>query len=143
MLGHFFDLLDTLFSVSGLFQSGSGSSRLSSERKSLNYDDKLQKKEFKRSKYFTEKASAVALLLAAFSFFIVFKDPLPVQNYTPTLVVASLIGAGISFLVFFVLHVLKLYYFKTLFKLLFFSCSVIIFIISAILYVYFKSGWFI
>lgn len=143
MLGDFFDLLDTLFSVSGLFQSGSASSRLSSDRKSLNYDDKLQKKEFKRSKYFTEKASAVALLLAAFSFFIVFKDPLPIQNYTQTLVVASLIGTGISLIVFFILHVLELYYFKTLFKLLLFSCSVIAFFVSAVLYIYFRSGFFI
>ncbi len=143
MLGHFFDLLDTLFSVSGLFQSGSGSSHLSSKRKSMNYDDKLQKKEFKKSKYFTEKASAVALLLAAFSFFIVFKDPLPIQNYTQTLVVASLIGTGISLIVFFILHVLELYYFKTLFKLLLFSCSVIAFFVSAVLYIYFRSGFFI
>ncbi|WP_343643177.1 branched-chain amino acid ABC transporter substrate-binding protein [Chryseobacterium sp.] len=109
----------------------------------MNYDDKLQKKEFKKSKYFTEKASAVALLLAAFSFFIVFKDPLPIQNYTQTLVVASLIGTGISLIVFFILHVLELYYFKTLFKLLLFSCSVIAFFVSAVLYIYFRSGFFI
>ncbi len=143
MLGGLFDLLDTLFSVSGLFQSGSGSSRSSSDRKSLNYDEKPQKKEFKRSKYFTEKVSAVAFVLAAFSFFIVFKDPLPAQNYTQTLVITSLIGIGISCIVFFILHVLELYYFKTLFKLILFSCSVIVFLISAVLYIYFRSGLFI
>ena len=143
MLGDFFDLLDTLFSVSGLFQSGSGSSSSSSDRKSLNYDEKPQKKESKRSKYFTEKVSAIALVLATFSFFIVFKDPLPAQNYTQTLVVASLIGTGISLIVFFILHVLELYYFKTLFKLILFSCSVIVFLISTVLYIYFRSGFFI
>lgn len=143
MLGNFFDLLDTLFSVSGLFQSGSESSCSSSDRKSLNYDEKPQKKESKRSKYFTEKVSAVALVLAVFSFFIVFKDPLPVQNYIQTLVVASLIGTGISLIVFFILHVLELYYFKTLFNLILFSCSVIVFFISAVLYIYFRSGFFI
>lgn len=143
MLGDFFDLLDTLFSVSGLFQSGSESSFSSSDRKSLNYDEKPQKKEFERSKYFTEKVSALALVLAAFSFFMVFKDPLPAQNYTQTLVVASLIGTGISFVVFFILYVLELYYFKTLFKLILFSCSVIVFFISAVLYIYFRSGFFI
>ncbi|PXW13713.1 hypothetical protein C8D70_108118 [Chryseobacterium sp. CBTAP 102] len=143
MLGDFFDLLDTLFSVSGLFQSGSESSRSKADRKSLHYDEKPQKKESKRSKYFTEKVSAVALVLAAFSFFIVFKDTLPVQNYTQTLIIASLIGTGISLIVFFILHVLELYYFKTLFKLILFSCSVIVFFISAILYIYFRSGFFI
>ncbi len=143
MSWNFFDLLDTLFSVSGLFQSGSTSSRLSSDRKSLNYDEKPQKKESKRSKYFTEKVSALALVLATFSFFIVFKDPLPVQNYAQTLVVASLIGTGISLIVFFILYVLELYYFKTLFKLLLFSCSVIAFFVSAVLYIYFRSGFFI
>ncbi|WP_277115446.1 branched-chain amino acid ABC transporter substrate-binding protein [Chryseobacterium sp.] len=143
MLGDFFDLLDTLFSVSGLFQSGSESSRSKADRKSLHYDEKPQKKESKRSRYFTEKVSAVALVLAAFSFFIVFKDPLPAQNYTQTLVIASLIGTGISLIVFFILHVLELYYFKTLFKLILFSCSVIVFFISAVLYIYFRSGFFI
>lgn len=143
MLRDFLGLLDTLFSVSGLFQSGSGSSSSGSDRKSLNYDEKPQKKESKRSKYFTEKVSAIALVLATFSFFIVFKDPLPAQNYTQTLVVASLIGTGISLIVFFILHVLELYYFKTLFKLILFSCSVIAFFISAVLYIYFRSGFFI
>jgi hypothetical protein len=144
MIGDFFEVLDTLFSISGLLNFGSGSSsRSNSDRKSLNYDEKPQKKESKKSKYFTEKVSAIALVLAAFSFFIVFKDPLPEQNYTQTLVVASLIGVSISFLMFFVLHVLELYYFKTLFKLLLFSCSVIAFFISVVMYIYFKSGLFI
>lgn len=143
MLGDFFEVLNTLFSVSGLLGSGSGSSRSTTDRKSLNYDERPEKKESKRSRYFTEKVSAVVLAFAAFWLFIVFKDPLVVQDYTQTLVVASLIGIGISLLVFFVLYVLGFYYFKTFFKLLLFSCSVIIFVISTILYVYFKSGWFI
>ncbi|WP_079240998.1 branched-chain amino acid ABC transporter substrate-binding protein [Chryseobacterium indologenes] len=137
------DLLGIIADALGLLSSGLGSSSSTSDRKSLNYDEKPLKKESKRSKYFTEKVSAVALVLAAFGLFIVFKDPLPVQHYTQTLVVACLIGTAISLLVFFVLYVLELYYFKTLFELLFFSCSVIIFFISVILYVYFKSGWFI
>lgn len=139
----FLDLLGIIVDALGLLSSGSGSSSSTSDRKSLNYNEKPLKKEPKRSKYFTEKVSAVALVLAAFGLFIVFKDPLPVQNYTQTLIVASLIGIGISLLVFFVLYVLELYYFKTLFKLLFFSFSVIIFFISAVLCAYFKSGWFI
>ncbi len=137
------DLLGIIVDALGLLSSGLGPSSSTSDRMSLNYDEKPLKKESKRSKYFTEKVSTVVLVLAALGLFIVFKDPLPVQNYTQTLIVASLIGIGISLLVFFVLYVLELYYFKTLFKLLLFSCSVIIFFISVVLYGYFKSGWFI
>jgi glucan phosphoethanolaminetransferase (alkaline phosphatase superfamily) len=140
MAWNFLDGLDIIANVLELFGSDS---RSTSDRKNLNYDEKPQQKSSGRSKYFTEKVSAVVLVLAALGLFIVFKDPLPVQNYTQTLIVASLIGIGISLLVFFVLYVLELYYFKTLFKLLLFSCSVIIFFISVVLYGYFKSGWFI
>ncbi|GEJ47488.1 MULTISPECIES: branched-chain amino acid ABC transporter substrate-binding protein [unclassified Chryseobacterium] len=141
MSWNFLDVLDVVVDVLELFSSGSGSS--SSDRESLNYDERLQKKESKKSRYFTEKVSAVALALSAFCFFIVFKDPLPSYNYVQTLVVTSLIGTGISFLIFFVLYVMELYYFKTLFKLLLFSCSVIAFFISAVMYIYFKSGLFV
>ena len=142
MLGDFFEVLDTLFSISGLLNSGSVSSRSKADRKSLNYNEEPQKKESKRSKYFTEKVSAVLIILAAFSFLIVFKDPLPAQNYTQTFV-TSLIGIGISFVLFFTLHVMELYYFKSIFKLLLFSCSVMGFFISVVMYIYFRSGLFI
>ncbi|WP_343687273.1 branched-chain amino acid ABC transporter substrate-binding protein [Chryseobacterium gleum] len=144
MSWNFLDVFDIIVDALELFSSGSGSSGSTSpEKKSLNYDEKPQKKEPKKFRYFTEKISVVALVLAAFWLFIVFKDPLPIQNYTKILVIASLIGVGISLLVFFVLYVLELYYFKTLFNLLFFNCSIIIFFISAVIYAYFKSGLFI
>ncbi|TZF95157.1 branched-chain amino acid ABC transporter substrate-binding protein [Chryseobacterium panacisoli] len=142
MAWNFLDGLDIIVDVLELFGSGSGS-RSTSDRKSLNYDEKPQKKSSKRSKYFTEKVSTVFIVLAAFSFFIVFKDSLPAQNYTQTLVVTSLIGIGISFVLFFILHVMEFYYFKNIFKLLLFSCSVIVFFISVAMYIYFRSGWFI
>ncbi|MBP1165014.1 putative membrane protein [Chryseobacterium sp. PvR013] len=140
MSWNFLDVFDVV--LNGLELLGSGS-RSTSDRKGLNYDEKPGKKESKRSGYFTEKVSAVLIVLAAFSFFIVFKDPLPVENYTQTLVVTSLIGVGISFVVFFILHVMGLYYFKSIFKLLLFSCSVMGFFISVVMYIYFRSGWFI
>jgi heme/copper-type cytochrome/quinol oxidase subunit 4 len=142
MAWNFLDGLDIIVDVLELFGSGSGS-RSTSDRKSLNYDKKPQKKSSKRYKYFTEKVSAVFIILTAFSFFIVFKDPLPAQNYTQTLVVTSLIGVGISFVLFFILHVIEFYYFKNISKLLLFSCSVIVFFISVVMYIYFRSGWFI
>ncbi|AZB35937.1 branched-chain amino acid ABC transporter substrate-binding protein [Chryseobacterium bernardetii] len=144
MSWNFLDVFDIIVDALELFSSGSGSSGSTSpDKKSLNYNEKPQKRESKEKRYFTEKVSTVALALAVFWLFIVFKDPLPVQNYKQILVVASLIGIGISLLVFFVLHVLELYYFKTLFNLLFFSCSIIIFFISAVIYAYFKSRLFI
>lgn len=140
MAWNFLDGLDIIVDVLELLVSGS---RSTSDRTSLNYDEKSQKKESKKSKYFTEKVSAVFIVLAAFSFFIVFKDPLPAENYIQTLVVTSLIGVVISFVIFFILHVMELYYFKNIIKLLLFSCSVITFFISVIMYIYFRSGWFI
>lgn len=144
MFWKLFDVLGFIFDVLDIFSSDFGlGSRLSSDRKSLNYDEKPQKKESGRSKYFTEKISAALIAVSAFFFLMVFKDPLPVENDTQTLVVASLIGVGISFLIFFVLYVMELYYFKNIFKLLLFSSSVIAFFISVVLYIYFKSGWFV
>lgn len=144
MFWKLFDVLGFIFDVLDIFSSDFGLGfRLSSDRKSLNYDEKPQKKESGRSKYFTEKISATLIAVSAFFFLMVFKDPLPVENNTQTLVIASLIGVGISFLIFFVLYVMELYYFKNIFKLLLFSSSVIAFFISAVLYIYFKSGWFV
>ncbi|WP_185287321.1 branched-chain amino acid ABC transporter substrate-binding protein [Chryseobacterium lactis] len=144
MFWKLFDVLGFIFDVMDVFSSDFGlGSRLSSDTKSLNYDEKPQKKESGRSKYFTEKISAALIAVSAFFFLMVFKDPLPVENDTQTLVVASLIGVGISFLIFFVLYVMELYYFKNIFKLLLFSSSVIAFFISVVLFIYFKSGWFV
>lgn len=139
VFGFIFDVVELLSS-----NSGSGSRfRSASDRKSLNYDEKPQKKESKRSQYFTEKVSAISIATVALSFFMVFKDPLPAENYIQTLVVASILGLGIAFLLFFILYVMELYYFINLFKLLIFSSSVIAFCVSMVLYIYFKSGIFI
>lgn len=144
MFWKLFDVLGFIFDVLDIFSSDFGlGSRLSSDRKSLNYDEKPQKRKSGRSKYFTEKISTGFIAVSAFFFLMVFKDPLPVENNTQTLVIASLIGVGISFLIFFVLYVMELYYFKNIFKLLLFSSSVIAFFISVVLYIYFKSGWFV
>ncbi|WP_312299823.1 branched-chain amino acid ABC transporter substrate-binding protein [Chryseobacterium sp.] len=140
------DVFGFIFDVVELLSSNSGSGarfHSKSDLKSLNYDEKPQKKDSKRSQYFTEKLSVIFIAVAALSFFMVFKDPLPEENYIQTIVVASIIGLGIAFLLFFILHVMELYYFKNLFKLLLFSSSVIAFCISVVLCIYFKSGIFI
>lgn len=131
------DLLETLgnlLDVVNLFSSNSSS-------RGLHYNDKPAKK--KKSKYYTEKVSSCFIAVAGILLFFVFKDLLPAENYTQTLLVASLIGTAGSGLLFFLLSVLNLYYFKNFFKLLLFSGSVILFFISLVLCVYFRSGLFV
>lgn len=102
-----------------------------------------RKKSKKQDKYFTEKVSAGFILAAVVLFFIVFHKPLPVGDQTTALIAASLIGTAISALLFFLLNLMELYYFKSIFKLLIFSCSVIAFFIALVMFVYYKSGVFI
>jgi hypothetical protein len=124
---NFLDILDIVFDALELFGSNSSSD--------LSYHEKPKK-------YFTEKLSAVFLFSSGVLFFFVFKDPLSFEKYVQTLIVASLIGVAISFLLFFVLHSLEKYYFKSVFQWLFFSVSILSFFISLVLWVYFKSGIF-
>lgn len=125
---NFLDILDIVFDALELFGSNSSSD--------LSYHEKPKK-------VFYRKVSAVFLFSSAVLFFFVFKDPLPFEKYVQTLIVASLIGVTISFLLFFVLHSLEKYYFKSVFQWLFFSVSVMSFFISLVLWIYFKSGLFV
>ncbi len=104
---------------------------------------RARKKSKKEDKYFTEKVSAGFMLASVVLFFIVFHKPLPIGDQTTALMVSSLIGTAISALLFFLLNLMELYYFKSIFKLLFFSCSVIAFFIALVMCVYYKSGVFI
>ncbi|MBB6369331.1 branched-chain amino acid ABC transporter substrate-binding protein [Chryseobacterium shigense] len=129
------DFLGNLLNVLDLFTVSSSSSE------SISYDDKPTVK--KKTKYFTEKASAGFMLVAAVLSFFVFKAPLPEKDYFQTLIVISIIGIAVSAILFFILHILELYYFKNLFKLLLFSISVILFFISLAAFIYFRSGLFL
>ncbi|WP_336687109.1 branched-chain amino acid ABC transporter substrate-binding protein [Chryseobacterium bernardetii] len=113
--------------------SGSSSMRVSGS----------SKKSKKEDKYFTEKVSAGFILASVVLFFVVFHKPLPVGDQTTALIVASLIGTAISALLFFLLNLMELYYFKSIFKLLLFSCSVIAFFVALVMYIYYKLGIFI
>ncbi|AZA60646.1 hypothetical protein EG340_06155 [Chryseobacterium indoltheticum] len=81
-------------------------------------------------------------LIASILYFIVFKDPLPEENFVQTLLICILIGFLISFVLFFSLYQLGIFYFKSLFKFIFFSGSVILLLISFVLFMYYKSGIF-
>lgn len=121
--------MDIISSVS----SGSSSMRVSGS----------SKKSKKEDKYFTEKVSAGFILASVVLFFVVFHKPLPVGDQTTALIVASLIGTAISALLFFLLNLMELYYFKSIFKLLLFSCSVIAFFVTLVMCIYYKLGIFI
>jgi hypothetical protein len=131
---NFFDGLGDILNGLDLLLNSSSSLR-------MNCNKKAEKK--KKTKYFTEKVSASFIVAAVVLLFFVFKDPLPEENYLQTLIIISLIGIAISGVLFFLLYVLELYYFKSLFKLLLFSGSVILFFISLVSFIYFKSGLFL
>lgn len=130
----FLDIFDFISNLLNLFSGGSSSS-------DSGFDRKPQKK--RKTKYAIEKISVSFLLISLVLLFFVFKDPLPIQNFVQTIVVASCIGLAISLLFFFVLNVFELYYFKSLFQLLLFSCSTILLFISIVFCIYFESGIFI
>jgi hypothetical protein len=128
------DFLDVIGFISDIISIGPASSDSVP-------DDEIPKKD-KKVKYLTEKASAACMTAASVLLFFVFKDPLPTENYSQTIIVASLIGIALSGISFFILYVLELYYFKSLFRLLLFSGSVILFFISFTLWIYYRSGVF-
>lgn len=102
----------------------------------------VSKKPSKKSKYTTELWSGSFLAMASILYFIVFKDLLPEENHLQTVLICILIGFAISFILFFSLYHLGLFYFKSLSKLIFFSSSVILLMISFVLFMYYKSGIF-
>ncbi len=124
------DLLDMFFNALNLLDTGSGN-RFCVRSKS------------KKARYIIEKISSGFIVIACTLLFFVFRDPLPPENLIQTVIVASVIGLSLSFLLFFVLYISELYYFKNLFQLLLFSCSVIISLISIVLWIYFRSGVFV
>ncbi|AZB30095.1 MULTISPECIES: hypothetical protein [Chryseobacterium] len=103
----------------------------------------VTKKSSKKSKYTTELWGGSFLLIASILYFIVFKDSLPKENYVQTVLICTLIGFLISFVLFFSLYQLGLFYFKSLFKFIFFNGSVILLVISFVLFMYYKSGVFL
>ena len=96
----FFKGLEIIGDLLNLFSS-------SSETLSFNEKNKSEKK----SKYKVELWSGGFVLLASILFFIIFRNSLPEDNYWQTLIICSLIGFVISFILFFILYHLGLYYF--------------------------------
>lgn len=97
----------------------------------------------KKTKYLTEKISTVLLLFSSVLLFFVFKNPLPTENHTQTLIVGSLIGLAIAMVFFLILYLSEKYYFRNVFQWLFFSSSLVLFCVSIVFCIYFKSGLFI
>lgn len=100
------------------------------------------KKFRKKSKYTVELWSGGFFIIASILFLIVFKNPLPDKDFIQTILVCILIGLVLSFVVFFSLFHLGLYYFRSVFEFLLFSGTFILLMIALVLYVYFKSNLF-
>lgn len=130
----FLDIFDILTDVLDLL----GNTSTSAE---TGYGQKARVK--KKTKYLTEKISTVLLLFSSVLLFFVFKNPLPAENHTQTLIIGSLTGLAISLIFFFILYLLQKYYFKNVFQWLYFSSSFVMFCISMVFCIYFKSGIFI
>lgn len=130
-----FDFLDGLAVLAEFLSFGSSSKSSSDSEKNT--------KPSKKSKYTTELWSGSFLVIASILYFIVFKDPFPEENYIQSVLICSLIGFAISFILFFSLYHLGLFYFQSLFKLIFFSSSVILLMISFVLFIYYKSEIFL
>lgn len=125
-----FDFLDGLGFLADLLSADF------SFKSSTNSDN--ERKYSKKSKYITELWSGSFLVMASILCFVVFNDSLPQENYVQTLLVCILIGFAVSFIIFFVLYHLELYYFKSLSKLLLFSFSFVCLMIALVLVAYFK-----
>jgi hypothetical protein len=126
----FFDLLDTCGNALDLLSnSSSGATKFTRNKK-------------KKTKYVTEKISAVLYLFSAVFFFLVFRNPPASDTYVQSVVVASILGFAVSLVIFFILNVLEIYHFRSVFQWLFFSLSLVSFCISFVLWIYFKSGIF-
>ncbi|MBM7420999.1 MULTISPECIES: branched-chain amino acid ABC transporter substrate-binding protein [Chryseobacterium] len=130
-----FDFLDGLAVLAEFLSFGSSSKSSSDSEKNT--------KSSKKSKYTTELWSGSFLVIASILYFIVLKDPFPEENYIQSVLICTLIGFAISFILFFSLYHLGLFYFKSLFKLILFSSSVILLVISFVLFMYYQSGIFL
>lgn len=130
-----FDLFDGL-EVLVEFLSFGSSSKSSS-------DSEKNKKSSKKSKCTTELWIGSFLVIASILYFIVFKNSLPEEDYVQTVLICILIGFAISFILFFSLYHLGIFYFKSLFKLILFSSSVILLVISFVFFMYYQSGIFL
>ncbi|WP_228442119.1 branched-chain amino acid ABC transporter substrate-binding protein [Chryseobacterium nematophagum] len=125
---NFLEILSNIVEVVDLFTTNSSSARPSYNKK---------------TKYLVEKISFTCLAISAIMLGIVFKNSLPEENLSQTIIVILLMGIFVACLLFFVLYVLELYYFKNIFQCLFFSGSIIILLISSLFFIYFKSGLFL
>lgn len=104
------------------------------------YDQKPKKE--KKFRYAMEWISSGLTLTGSLLLFIVLKDPLPVQYPFQAIVIATLIGIFMASICCFALYTLVLFYFNSLFSMVFFCCSLIFFSTALVLCLYFKSGLF-
>ena len=125
-----FDFLDGLGLFGDLLDLGSSSSSSAT----LQQDKKPRKK----LKYKIELWSGSFLLIASILCFFLYKEPLPKENLLQTILLCVVAGFVLSFVVFFALYHLNLFYFKSVGEFLLFTVSFLLFAVSVVLMVYFN-----
>lgn len=103
-------------------------------------DEKLRRR--KKSKYKTEWVSIALTFIGSVILFSILKEPLPVQYPVQTIIIAALIAVFMSSVFCLGLYFLKSFYFRSVFSMLLFCCSLILFSTALVLWMYFKSGLF-
>lgn len=130
MSWNIFDAIEAVFDLLNLLDSPS-------------WRKEQKSKKIKSSKYKLEWTSAGLIFTGSVLLFFIFKEPLPVQYPFQTLFVGILIGIFIASLCCFVMHILTVFYFRSLFSMIFFCVSLILFSSASVLFLYFKSGLFL
>ncbi|ASK32450.1 branched-chain amino acid ABC transporter substrate-binding protein [Chryseobacterium sp. T16E-39] len=131
MSWNIFDTVDIVLEVLDGLSGSSATPRSDIARKS---------EKRKRYKYNVECMSAGMAFISSVILFSILKDPLPVQHPVQTIVIIASIGVFISSVICLGLYFVTLFYFRNIFSMLFFCCSLILFSTSMVLWMYFKSG---
>ncbi len=122
-----FDFLDGINFLTDLLSLNFSGSSVNN-----NDDSKRSAKKWKSGTLFW---SAIFTLIALVTFLIVFND-FKAENNLTALAVCSIIGIAFSFVFFFGLYHIGWYYFRNVWLFLLFNTSVILMMISLVLFVY-------
>lgn len=128
-----FDFLDALGKVSDALEIFIN---VGNDLPPRGFDQSVNSKEKPKNR--SLKISLLFFGLAIILFFIVYKTPVPPENFNLTMIITTLIGIIGSFLFFFLLILLELYYFKSVCRLMLFSVSSVLLGIAVSMAVYFR-----
>lgn len=132
MSWNIFEVIDVVLDMLNLLSGSSAS----------DWENSQKIKKRKKSRYRTEWVSSGFTLIGSAFLALVIKDLLPMQHPFQLIIIATIIGVFVTSICCFTLYALMLFYFKSLFSMVFFCCSLIFFFTALVLCVYFKSSLF-